>query len=186
MRARCELTPRLRDDPHTLERDMLQKSSRKTASSRRSPGRQRSSRARRREYEPARPLWERIRMKSWRNWESTSRRASVCANSWLSSSERPQPPPPGVSIRIRSPALRSIFVLPGRLLRREPRTRIFLPVAPAPTTGESVWRDCPPLGEHAHVRIDQAFELANQSVAAARAPAPPEPRRIRYSVMRIG
>ena len=157
--------------PHTLERDMLQQvAAGRRQASRRSPGRQRSSRARRREYEPARPLWERIRMKSWRNSESTSRRASVCARV-ASSSERPHPPPPGVSIRMRSPALRSIFALPGRLLAsRAAHENIFAGRA-RPSTGESVRRDCPPLGEHAHVRIDQAFEFANQSVAAARLPA---------------
>src|SRR5208282_1344204 len=37
------------------------------------------------------------------------------------------------------------------------------------SAGESVWRDRPPFGEQAYVRIGQALEFTNQSVAATRA-----------------
>ena len=68
---RSELTRRRRDARTRSSATCCRKSRRKTASSRRSPGRRRSSRARRPDTNAARPLWERIRMKSSRNWEST-------------------------------------------------------------------------------------------------------------------
>src|SRR5580658_6815127 len=100
---------------------------------------------------------------------------------------RPQAPPPGVSTRTRSPGIRSRLVFPGSF-ERLPFFRVtkFIPTAPSP----------PPANPHGASTRRSVRRLTFQSTMHSISrtspsppeylPRPPDPRRIRYSVTRIG
>src|ERR1039457_6130703 len=86
-----------------------------------------------------------------------------------SSSADPHPPPPGVSMRTRSPRRKRVLPLPG-MRSMEPSARIISVrpgAASPPPARQTVRSRLAPVSEQGHGGVGQHFDFSDDAVAAA-------------------